>query len=354
MIDLAKHIEVLLLESDCVIVPDLGGFIAHYIPAKHVEDENIFLPPTRVIGFNPQLKINDGLLVQSYMSVYGTNFVDAAKMVDCKVKELISTLHEEGEVNLPNVGELHFTIYNTYDFIPYDNKITTPYLYGLDVFEMHELAAFEKRESVIAAPSSLATSSANEKKHSTRIKLNPAYLTSAAAVIVAFVLSFFFSSSVENTQVMDENYARLLPEELFEKIEKQSLAITPIIVKHKPAFLCNAKRTTAITYKPDIKHIAIDRSKIATKTSSAQLSNMQPKAIAKPYHMIVASVVTESDAEIMALQLVAKGFAEAKAIIGDGKMRVCINSYKTEAEAYKALIDMRQNEKYQNAWILKK
>lgn len=354
MIDLAKHIEVLLLESDCVIVPDLGGFIAHYIPARQVENENIFLPPTRVIGFNPQLKMNDGLLVQSYMSVYGTNFVDAAKMVDCKVKELISTLHEEGKADLPNVGELHFTIHNTYDFIPYNNKITTPYLYGLDVFEMHELAVLEKQQSVIATPFPLDTNLANEKRHSAHIKLNPAYLTSAAAVIVAFVLSFFFSSSVENTQVMDENYARLLPEELFEKIEKQSLAITPIIVKHKPAFSYNTKRTTAITYKPNIKHVAINRSKTATKTSSAQLSKMQPKTIAKPYHMIVASVVTESDAETMASQLVAKGFAEAKAIIGDGKMRVCINSYETEVEAYKALIDMRQNEKYQNVWILKK
>ena len=29
MIELAKHIEVLLLENDCVIVPGLGGFIAH-------------------------------------------------------------------------------------------------------------------------------------------------------------------------------------------------------------------------------------------------------------------------------------------------------------------------------------
>ena len=33
MIELAQHIEVLLLENDCVIVPGFGGFIAHYAPA---------------------------------------------------------------------------------------------------------------------------------------------------------------------------------------------------------------------------------------------------------------------------------------------------------------------------------
>lgn len=62
MIELAQHIEALLLENDCVIVPGLGGFVAHYTPAMRVAEENTFLPPTRIIGFNPQLKMNDGLL----------------------------------------------------------------------------------------------------------------------------------------------------------------------------------------------------------------------------------------------------------------------------------------------------
>lgn len=123
----------------------MGGFVAHYASATRVKEENIFLPPTRIIGFNPQLKMNDGLLVQSYMSVYGTNFSDATKMVERKVDELIATLHEDGKVDLPNVGEVRYTIHNTFDFAPYDNKITTPYLYGLDAFEMQELSALENR-----------------------------------------------------------------------------------------------------------------------------------------------------------------------------------------------------------------
>ena len=55
MIELAQHIEALLLENDCVIVPGFGGFVAHYAPATHVKEENLFLPPTRTIGFNPCL-----------------------------------------------------------------------------------------------------------------------------------------------------------------------------------------------------------------------------------------------------------------------------------------------------------
>ena len=69
--NLARHIEWLLGENDCVIVPGLGGFIAHYTPARRIEAENRFLSPTRIIAFNPRLKINDGVLVQSYMQVEG-------------------------------------------------------------------------------------------------------------------------------------------------------------------------------------------------------------------------------------------------------------------------------------------
>ena len=56
----------------------------------------------------------------------------------------------------------------------------------------------------------------------------------------------------------------------------------------------------------------------------------------------------------MAQQLVAKGYAGAKAIIGDGKMRVSIQSCATEKEAYRALNLIRQNEAYKSAWILKR
>ena len=61
MIELSKHIEVLLLENDCVIVPGLGGFIAHKRQAAYSIQKGEFMPPLRTIGFNPQLIMNDGL-----------------------------------------------------------------------------------------------------------------------------------------------------------------------------------------------------------------------------------------------------------------------------------------------------
>ena len=39
MIELSQHIEVLLLENDCVIVPGLGGFVAHYTDVYKRQDQ---------------------------------------------------------------------------------------------------------------------------------------------------------------------------------------------------------------------------------------------------------------------------------------------------------------------------
>lgn len=384
MIELAQHIEVLLLENDCVIVPGLGGFVAHYTPAMRVAEENVFLPPTRIIGFNPQLKMNDGLLVQSYMAVYDTDFSDATRIVEKEVAYIFTALHEDGKVDLPNIGELRYSIHGIYDFAPYDHKITTPYLYGLDSFEMQELAELKKpymektiRYSVPVVP--------EDKKRRVEIKFNRSYLSNAVAMIAVVALFFFLSTPIENTEVVEGNYAQLLPNELFEMIEKESLAINPIVVSRKADTpKTSAQKNTGQKAKKKVVPVAVREVKVGQanaqnapvvsqpKQQAAEVSSSASATIksevqkttagtvapslvsAKKYHIIIASVGTEKDAEAMAKQLIEKGYPHAKAIVGDGKMRVSIESCGTETEAYQASNRVRQNETYKNAWVLKK
>lgn len=391
MIELAQHIEVLLLENDCVIVPGLGGFVAHYTPAMRVAEENVFLPPTRIIGFNPQLKMNDGLLVQSYMAVYDTDFSDATRIVEKEVAHIFTALHEEGKVDLPNIGELRYSIHGIYDFVPYDHKITTPYLYGLDSFEMQELAELKKPYAELKKPYMEKTIRYSvpvvpeDKKRRFEIKFNRSYLSNAVAMIAVVALFFFLSTPIENTEVVEGNYAQLLPNELFEMIEKESLAINPIVVSRKADTpKASAQKNTGQKAKKKVVPVAVREVKVgqvnaqnapvvsqpkqqaaevSSSTSVTTKSEIQkttagtvaPSLVsAQKYHVIIASVGTEKDAEAMAKQLIEKGYPHAKAIVGDGKMRVSIESCGTETEAYQALNRVRQNETYKNAWVLKK
>ena len=391
MIELAQHIEVLLLENDCVIVPGLGGFVAHYTPAMRVAEENVFLPPTRIIGFNPQLKMNDGLLVQSYMAVYDTDFSDATRIVEKEVAHIFTALHEEGKVDLPNIGELRYSIHGIYDFVPYDHKITTPYLYGLDSFEMQELAELKKPYAELKKPYMEKTIRYSvpvvpeDKKRRFEIKFNRSYLSNAVAMIAVVALFFFLPTPIENTEVVEGNYAQLLPNELFEMIEKESLAINPIVVSRKADTpKASAQKNTGQKAKKKVVPVAVREVKVgqanaqnapvvsqpkqqaaevSSSTSVTTKSEIQkttagtvaPSLVsAQKYHVIIASVGTEKDAEAMAKQLIEKGYPHAKAIVGDGKMRVSIESCGTETEAYQALNRVRQNETYKNAWVLKK
>lgn len=377
MIELAQHIEVLLLENDCVIVPGLGGFVAHYTSAMRMTKENIFLPPTRYIGFNPQLKMNDGLLVQSYMTIYDTNFSDATRIIEKKVKEIFAALHEEGRVDLPNIGELRCSIHGTYEFAPYDNKVPTPYLYGLDSFEMQELAEIETTPHVEKIIPADIPAASEGRKRKFEIKLNRPYLSNIVAMVAVVSLFLFLSTPIKNTEVAEGNYAQILPTELFGRIEEQSLAIHPIVIRQAEApQTAIQKKATKEKNKKAVVPVAVKEVKVSRSTdqtssdtsaasSSSSAAPATPVVPAKPaivqqpkpmvmHHIIIASVGTEKDAKTMTKQLIEKGFPHAKTIVGDGKIRVSIQSCATETEAYQTLNKIRQNETYKDAWVLKK
>ena len=88
MIELAKHIEILLLDNDCVIVPEFGGFMAHHVNSVYDEEDGLFLPPRRTLGFNSQLYINDSLLAQSYVEAYDISYPDAMNRIESEVREM--------------------------------------------------------------------------------------------------------------------------------------------------------------------------------------------------------------------------------------------------------------------------
>ena len=153
MTELERHIAKLLLDNDCVIVPGFGGFMAHYIAASYDEKNHIFLPPTRTVGFNPRLTMNDSVLAQDYVSCYDLSYPEALKRIESEVDEFRQMiLGENGGHELCGIGRLYALENGEYDFIPNDNGITTPAIYGFQAFELDTLPATESApESTPAA-----------------------------------------------------------------------------------------------------------------------------------------------------------------------------------------------------------
>ena len=147
MKEIERHIESLLLRNDCVIVPDLGGFVAHHVDARYSEEECLFLPPTRMLGFNPQLTMNDSLLVQSYADTYDLSYPEALGRVEQEVAALRSALDEEGHCELEGLGTLYKNQEGKLSFAPCEAGILTPSLYALDSFEVKPLETAAKSEA---------------------------------------------------------------------------------------------------------------------------------------------------------------------------------------------------------------
>ena len=80
MTEIDKHIEQLLHEHDCVIVPDFGGFITSRKPAFYNPFTSVFFPATKKILYNKHLVFNDGLLAGSIAEKEGLSMIDAQQL----------------------------------------------------------------------------------------------------------------------------------------------------------------------------------------------------------------------------------------------------------------------------------
>lgn len=370
MIELIRHIELLLLENDCVVVPGFGGFITHHVPATWSDDKSVLFPPRRTIGFNPQLKMNDGTLVQSYMESYDTDFPDATRILQKEIEEFIELLHKEGSVCMEGIGELSLSSKGTYAFSPYEDVIFSPTLYGLDTLEINELSALAHTPAA-----TLSSPRRDRHKKSYEIRISRAFVRNTVATVAAVFLFFYLSTPIENTYVERANYAQLLPADLFEKIEGQSLLTSLVgattVVEHDmaeeesvatteevsevnatPVAESKSKASEPVQQSTPAVPITVKEIKVpkaATETTSASAA---PKQTKKPYHIIVASVAFKDDAQVVVNDLKAKGYADACVLTDGGRVRISLMSYPTREEANIQLTELRKDNAYQNAWLL--
>src|SRR5271170_2476410 len=94
-----EHISELLFEHDCVIVPDFGGFVCNYAPARIDPVKHLFEPPGKRILFNKGLTRNDGLLANHISSVSKLSYSEALDTIKKEVKHYKEELEEDRRLN---------------------------------------------------------------------------------------------------------------------------------------------------------------------------------------------------------------------------------------------------------------
>ena len=365
VIELERHIEILLLDNDCVIVPDLGGFMAHYSEAHYDDSDQMFLPPSRTLGFNPALKMNDSLLAQSYIEAYDISYPEALKRIEDEVNELRQHIENEGYFELNDIGVLRVNEYGSYEFEPCEAGILTPALYGLSSVEIDPLESIapafvetktrpvkietatdsetkEEKAREVKMTSSLFDEDDNDDKVHIRVSV----LRNIAAAAIAIFAFFLISTPLNNGSRKEMSMLNMNTETL-----------TRILPKTTVQGVAEVKGITAKELNKKEKN-AIQKSEVENlETSSSSVSENQevkPEEQNLPYYTIVlASHVSKKNAAAYVEKLHKAGFNEAQVYSGRSTTRVIFNQYKSEAEAYGALHEMREYTEFNDAWVYK-
>lgn len=346
MLQLPRYIETLLLDNDCVIVPGLGGFVAHRKSARYYADTQSFLPPLRELGFNVQLQINDSLLAQQYIEAYDISYPEALLRIGDEVEELRQLLRNEGECELSGIGLLKQDIDGRLEFIPCEAGILTPSLYGLDAVDVDTLTAKENisAQTVSCVPTPVPHLGVTahktlesdedigveeERTITIRVSTIRNIATAAAVIIALFVCAIPFGKlqQPELTQSYIDTgiFYSILPEAVR---DPGSDAVKPHAT---PAFHEEAK---------EARHPGAE-SKPAPATKEHFFS------------IVLASRVKRSNAATYVKTLRAAGYDKAEIIERSNGAKVVYGRFASKEEARQFLVNVRSHvSDFNDGWVM--
>jgi hypothetical protein len=101
-----KCLSELLLDHECVIVPEMGAFISKEMPAMLDYVTGRLTPPSKEVAFNGQIVTDDGLFIGYLAERMGVTKTVAAKMVHDFAMRSLSVLETSGALRLDGMGVL--------------------------------------------------------------------------------------------------------------------------------------------------------------------------------------------------------------------------------------------------------
>lgn len=317
MQEVNKYIQQLLYHHDCVILPDFGGFISNYRPAKiDFVNFNVY-PPGKDISFNRNIKNNDGLLVNHIASLEQLSFNESKKIVVGFVKKTSKKLHNGESVSFEGIGKFFFDKHKALQFIP---DLSANYLldsYGLSSFHFAPVVTEE-----------------NEKQDEIRIRpirhkeFNRSLFLKRAAIAIPAILVF---------SVINYNSDR---------ITDQFSGISSLI----PFQVQSSTTENEISQKFEIvkeRESTIDASDVLNIIPE----NEEESVLVKKYYIIAGSFLDTYNAGLFADKLRKKKFEPILLPEEKGKFRVAFSGYADKNKALQELARLRDNTE-PNAWLL--
>lgn len=354
--------------------------MTHHCSARYCADTKTFIPPSRQLGFNAQLKINDSLLAQSYIEAYDISYPEALRRIEEETAELLQMLENTGNCELNDIGILSLNEEGNIEFEPCEAGILTPELYGLntvDILPLQEINAEQdthfnnkitnsvdlthqttEDEVKISATPTVAESInspapepepelsvASDDERTIRISSFRHVASIAAAILVLLICSMPFGKMTQPQT---------------SEIHMDSGSLYRILSKD----MCfgqnvddSAPMETDDNNEADIQNVIDEQPQVKQPTANTQASASVQSSESLPEHyfsIVLASRVTRTNAEVFVAKLIKAGLERCKVVDRpDGSVKVIYGSYKSKYEANADLNTLRQSaEAFAEGWIM--
>ena len=316
MLDLKKHINDLLYNYDCVIVPGLGGFVANKKNATLNEKTGIFSPPRREIGFNKSLSHNDGLLISHMASAHGISFEECSTKLAQHIRVLKEELKQGAIVAMGAAGELKNDALGNTLFIPNITESFSTDSFGLSTFHFNTLNEIKKQNETT--------------RRWVRHTLQSRSVRQVAASVTLIVGMLFVSPEFGN-QTQQSTFTDFLP-----KTEYHAMPV-----------LDNSEALASEVSEVDD---AAEETVAEIETNATEALNIESQNI---YFIIGASFKEEHQAKAHLNKMNRMGMQGAEIIEANNRYRVALQGFSDKQIAIEALENYRKKNGLNSAWLLK-
>ncbi len=307
MENIDHYISELLYDHDCVIVPGLGGFVANPVSAVFDEEKNMFFPPSKEIGFNSNLKHNDGLLISHIASSVGILYEKAGEFVAEFVSDITGKLKSGKVVSLGKVGELSAGTNGTLIFTPNKNENFDAGSFGLASFHFTPIVPYQRR---------------TYRMHPAVKRTLPVRTRHIAVGIAVVVGLFVFSPDIKNPSVNQAGGIEfMMPVQNSLPAEKAETYNTAAPAKTENV---NPSVTEQVKEENNINYFIIAGSFKRMEQADRYSKSLKTNGPINP--LIIKS--------------------------SNGRFRVAVDGFNSKDKALMALKTLRKNKEFKTAWIL--
>jgi hypothetical protein len=364
---LLHYLEQLIIQHDYAILPEFGGFIVNYVPAKVDESKSLITAPRKEICFNPALNYNDGLLAGLIQRTENISFRKANLLVRDSIETIRKQLKNGETVTLGKIGSLRLNENGQTEFLPADSYDFLPDNIGnYDIrFGTQKINEEETRQIILQLPSSrkqlykyaaaigiiltlaILTPVLHPRFSPYLAKMNP------LALFTADSLPSFDSLPKRYTQA--DSVKATAKDSLTSDSAKRAAAKKKCTAPWHVIAGSYPTKTQAVDKAHDLQK-KIPGNNLAIAYSSTLRKSGVP-AVSSPatasWHVIVGNFETVKKAKIFVANMERLHKTKLSIYGTNSVYRIVAASYNTEKEAAVKLAEVRKTADFQDAWLLR-